>query len=97
MSNTVLHKHGIVEAFNVSPHGAYESLLLTTKYEIAQLNFPQEFGATIAGLAREGEELDAEVLSEKVKGSPSHHVYRLVSFTCGKERKTFSLADSDGQ
>jgi hypothetical protein len=94
MSNTVLHKQGIVEAFNISPHGAYEGLLLRMKNEIMQINFPQQFGATIAGLTREGEELDAKVLPEKVKGSPSHPVYRLVSFTSGKERKKFSFADA---
>lgn len=97
MSKTGFQKHGIVEAFNVSPKGSYEGLLLRDKSGLLQINFPQEWAATITEFAPEGEEIDAEVMpEEEEKGHAAHDVYRLLGFTSSKRKEEFSLADSNG-
>lgn len=89
------HKHGTVQAFNVSPKGTYEGLLLKTEDELIQVNFPQEFGTQIADLASEGMEIQVEVESQEVKGHASHPVYQLLSITNARKER-FSLAESNG-
>jgi len=96
MSNHALRKHGTVQAFNVSPKGAYEGLLLETEGEVIQTNFPQSFGATMADLASAGTEIQVEIEPEEVDGHACHPVFRLLTVANAGQKK-FSLVEGDSQ
>ncbi|MDQ2774339.1 MAG: hypothetical protein M3Y57_05335 [Acidobacteriota bacterium] len=85
MPNNALRKQGTVQAFNVSPKGAYEGLLLQTKDELIQVNFPQEFAAAMSDLAASAADVQLEVEAQKVDGHACHPVYRLLNVMNGKE------------
>ncbi len=96
MSSHARRKHGTVQAFNISPKGAYEGLLLQTGGELIQINFPQSFSATMSDLASAGTELQVEVEPEEVDGHACHPVYRLLTGASAANEK-FSLAEEDVQ
>ena len=86
---------GIVQSFNVSPKGHYEGLLLESQGESLQVNFPQEWGETIAELAAPGASIHIEMEPHEKNGHSLHPVYRLLALTNEKQRK-FSLIE-DGR
>lgn len=89
------HKPGIrgtVRSLLVSPKGMYEGLLIENKGELIQINFPPEWGTTIADLAAQGDDIQAEVESQESKGHGQHSVYRLLSIS-GHKKKIFSLKE----
>jgi hypothetical protein len=85
MPNNAMQKQGNVQAFNVSPKGNYEGLLLQTEDELIQINFPQEFAAAMTDLAANGADVQLEVEAQELGGHACHPVYRLLSVTNAKE------------
>ena len=96
MPDKVVHQHGTVQGFNVSPRGIYEGFLLQTKTETIQINFPREWAAAVADLAPVGSEVQVEAGPEKEKGHPSHPVYQLIRMKNGSKNE-LSVAASHGQ
>ena len=75
----VMEKTGIVQAFNVSPKGTLEGLLMKIDGGVIQINFRQEFATEISSVAVEGKELRVDVEPEEAHGHPNHPVFRLLS------------------
>jgi hypothetical protein len=75
----VMEKTGIVQAFNVSPKGTLEGLLMKIDGGVIQINFRQEFTTEITSVAAEGKELRVDVEPEEAHGLPNHPVFRLLS------------------
>ena len=92
-----MQKQGTVKGFNVSPHGTYEGLLLKTKTETVQINFPPEWATTLVEFAPAGSEVQVEGSPEKEKGHPSHPVYRLVRMKSGKEQLSVTVLQEDDE
>ena len=61
-----------------------------------QINFPQEWGATVADLALPGKTIHAEVEPHEKDGHGCHPVYQLLSLTNDKQGE-FSLCGSTGE
>jgi hypothetical protein len=81
MPTKTIHKQGKVAAFNVSPKGAYEGLLLAGEDSaVVQINFAQELASVISEAAPVGHSVQMEIEPEEPHGEPSHPVFRLVSF-----------------
>lgn len=76
-----IRKKGTVQAYNVSPKGSYEGLLLEQKDETMQVNFPQELASTLAEAAPLGEAVQVQVQPGDRKKHPVHPVFELVSLT----------------
>jgi hypothetical protein len=78
MTKVAHKKTGIVQSFNVSPKGHYESLLLESGDEVVQVNFPAEWSATVAEIASPGNRVIVEIESRETHGHPSHPVYEMI-------------------
>jgi len=50
---------GTVESFNISPKGTYDGLLLRTKQEVIQFNFPRSWAARVIEIAPVGSTVQA--------------------------------------
>ncbi len=61
---------------------------------LIQINFPQEWGSTIAALAKPGQKIRTQVEPDETRGHSAHPVYRLLSIKADK--KTISLEPSNG-
>lgn len=72
---------GVVEQFNISPKGVYESLLLTTPKGTVQVNFPPEAGSNVSSLIAEGAKASFFVEEEEDERPSHHEVFRLIRFT----------------
>ena len=96
MSSKSIKKKGTLQSFNVSPKGNYEGLLLQDGNVLFQVNFPQEWSTTIAGLASIGDELQFELEDyEDKRAQSSHPVYQLLSLR-NREGQSFPSSDADG-
>ena len=95
MPQNAMRKNGIVQAFNASPKGAYEGLLLQAKDELIQINFPQEFAAKIAELAPPESAVQVQVEPQETKDHACHPVFRLVGLI-NSDKGKFSLAAGNG-
>ncbi len=94
MSKQVLQQTGTVQSFNISPKGSYEGFLLESNDGLIQINFRQEWSATVAELAEPGAHIQIKVERYDGDGHPAAHpVYQLVSIG-GEE--TFSLSEAKG-
>lgn len=93
MPTRSLTKDGIVQSFNVSPKGNYEGFLLDTNGERIQINFPQQWAASIAGVAAPGTPIHVEIEPREVHGHSSHPVFQLLTLS-NEKKERFSLQDS---
>lgn len=91
-----MQTQGTVQGFNASPNGTYEGLLLQTKTETVQINFPQEWAATLVDFAPVGSEVQVEGSPEKGKNHSSHPVYQFVRMKNGKEQLSVTARQEDG-
>ena len=80
-------KRGTVQSFNISPKGSYEGLLVESKGEVIQVNFPLEWSASIAGIAAPGQQVHLEVEPHEQHDHGLHPVYRLRSVSNEKKEK----------
>jgi hypothetical protein len=84
MSTKTIHKHGTIQAFNISPKGSYEGLLLQEKGgELVQINFGHEMAAVLSESGHVGDPISLDVEAEPAHGKPSHPVFRLVAMKGG--------------
>jgi hypothetical protein len=74
-----MQKQGIVEAFNISPKGEYEGMLMKSGGEVIQVNFRKEWGPQIKEAAAPGAKLAIEVEEEETHEHACHPVFRLVN------------------
>lgn len=95
MPKTSSKKSAIVQSFNVSPKGSYEGFVLERGEEVFQVNFPQEWSATIAEIAPPGSRITVEMEPREVHGHPSHPVYELIEVR-NSQNRTFSLNEPYG-
>ena len=79
MASKTSRKRGTVQAFNVSPKGLYEGLLLESSAKLIQVNFPPDLSAVIEQAAPIGQAVEVEVEASETKGKPAHPVYRLLA------------------
>jgi len=88
MPKKLIEASGVVEAFNVSPKGSYEGLLLRNGEVLLQVNFPQEWSTTISDLPMPGGrvQIQAEPEKEKADGHAAHPVYRLIRLSNGDKK-----------
>jgi hypothetical protein len=92
MAKSANKKSGIVQFFNVSPKGHYEGLLLESDDEVFQVNFPVEWSATVADVAKPGTHITVEIEPRETHGHPSHPVYELIHLSNGEGKKSSTRA-----
>lgn len=64
---------GTVQAFNYSPHGAVDSLmLLTSDHKTVQLDFPPEAAEKLTAAVKVGDTIAAEAAPERHGAAPQH-------------------------
>jgi hypothetical protein len=73
---------GIVERFNYSPKGSYESLLIKSGDTLVQVNFPPHMMAEVTQAVATGDQISVVAVAENSKGD--HPVYRLEKLTTTK-------------
>ncbi len=76
---------GTIEAFNVSPKGFYEGILVSKGKRRIQVNLPKEAAQTMAPSLKLGQTVSMVVEKEDPHGMPEHDVYRLVRFHSAAE------------
>lgn len=76
-----------VSAFNFSPKGGVEGLLVVADGHPAQVVFPHETGTEVAKSITVGQSLSLTVETEPAspKGEPAHAVYRFIAMTSDKK------------
>lgn len=80
MSTKTIHKRGTVQAFNISPKGSYEGLLLEEEDgELVQINFGHEMASLLPEPGTVGVPIALEVEPEPQHGKSCHPVFRLTS------------------
>ena len=88
-------KHGTVQAFNISPKGSYEGLLMESGGNIIQVNFSPEYAMSIEQTAPIGQAVELEVEPADTKEKSVHPVYRLLSIHSKNGRNTSSQANAN--
>lgn len=73
-----MRKTGTLKAWNMSPKGFYEGLLLEAGKTVIQVNFPKENAKIPKEKLTPGAKLTLEVEVEEPWGEPAHEVFRLV-------------------
>lgn len=97
MPTKTIRKRGTVGAFNISPKGSYEGLLLEGQSEAVQVNFPQELAHSILQAAPIGATVEIQAEPGEARGNAVHDVFQLISLKNSEGKKLPSLNDSDGR
>lgn len=73
---------GVVERFNYSPQGSYESLLVKSGDKLVQVNFPPHMMTEMTASVATGDQIGVVAVAEDSKGD--HPVYKLQKLTTAK-------------
>jgi len=76
---------GVVELFNLSPKGPYDSVLLKNDGKVIQVVFPKESSEAVVKLIKVGETIESSAVSEEAKGK--HPVFKAQSLKNAKGEK----------
>ena len=86
---------GVVERFNYSPKGGYESVLIESADKLVQVNFPPHMAAEVAKAVATGDQISVVAVAEKSEGD--HSVYRLQKLTTAKGEEIVMLKPKPGE
>jgi hypothetical protein len=73
---------GTVQAWNLSPRGTYEGLILKSGDKVVQINFPPDLGGYVAQLATTGDSIKVTAYARESAGD--HDVFALATITGAK-------------
>lgn len=86
---------GVVERYNYSPKGGYESMLLKSADKLVQINFPPHMAAEVTKAVATGNQISVVAVAEDAKGD--HPVYRLQKLTMANGEEIVMLKPKPGE
>jgi len=86
---------GVVERFNYSPQGCYESMLFKSSEALVQVNFPPHMAAEMTKVVTAGDQISVVAVAERSKGD--HPIYRLQKLTSAKGEEIVMLEPKPGE
>lgn len=85
---------GVLERFNYSPRGGYDSMLITSSEALVQVTFPPHMAAQMRKAVTAGDQISVVAVAEPSKGD--HSIYRLQKLTSAKGEEIVMLEPKPG-